>query len=95
MGKVLRRIGMRFSIETLSIGGKIVIPHSFVNTKDEGEIFSKTKLGINVIWFKGTANEQLGFYSYGWLNQMYAEEPTEVKVGPSDNSGGLDDEIPF
>lgn len=83
---------MIFSEKTLQIGGKMVVPDSFINSKDPCEIISMTHFGVNVVYRKDTDKAQVAFYAYDWLNQMYG--PKKIGYSPT-NTSGLDDEVPW
>lgn len=55
--------------DSFEIGGKVLIPHSFLEKKSAGTIVSKTHVGIAVI--HETTPPVRGFYSYTWLNETY------------------------
>lgn len=90
---------MIFDQTSMKPGGSLVIPHSFINTKEAGIIESTTGWGINVVYNKGKTSQQRAFYSYVWLNQMYGDEPFEGEnQDPADDAAldcKLDDDIPF
>lgn len=75
---------MIFSTDTMKVGGKVLVPDSLVSKTFFGEIVEVNRLGIKVRYFKNSSKDQVVFYTFHWLRQMY---------GPKHED--LNDEIPF
>lgn len=76
------------SEKSFEVGGKVFIPHSFLGTQGEGEIISKTVVGIGVLHKSKAGPDCRGFYSYEWLNETYGK-----RIG-SPVSVPFDDPVP-
>jgi hypothetical protein len=74
-----------FGTHTMKVGGKVIVPDSMVSKVDFGEIVEVNRLGIKVRYFKGSSKDQMCFYTFHWLNNMYGPRARE----------DLNDEIPF
>ncbi len=80
---------MIFSTDTMKVGGKVLIPDSMVSKTFFGEIVEVNRLGIKVRYFKNSSKDQMCFYTFHWLRNMYGDKP---KINPAED---LNDEIPF
>ena len=89
---------MKFEKGSFEIGGKVVVPHSFVNSKEPAEIVSLTDVGMAVLYKRGTTYEQRAFYSYAFLAQQYGDvsyQANPKNEGAKGTVNDLNDEIPF
>ncbi len=82
---------MKFNKDSFEVGGKVVIPGSFMNSKEAGEIVGTTEVGINVVYNKNKINKQMAFYSYSWLEQEYGDKPLPSALAGDMPDDSLDD----
>ncbi len=80
---------MRWEMDSFELGGMVLVPHSFTNSKEPGEIVSLTPVGMGVLYNKGKANQQRAFYAFAFLQQQYGDVHIPAK------NDDLNDKIPF
>lgn len=83
---------MRWDMTSFQVGGTVVVPHSFTNSKEPGEIVSLTPVGMGVLYNKGKPNQQRAFYAFAFLQQQYGDY---THVPPKTANDDLNDSIPF
>ena len=90
---------MEFVPGTFKVGGCVIVPDSFVNKRAEAEITEVTAIGLKCLYYKGTVHEQTAFYSFKYLETMYANRAVKMVI-PKDSMKNrfedeFNDQIPF
>ena len=78
----------QFSKHSMEVGGKVFVPDSMYGGGEFGEILNVSELGITVAYKKGTADQRICFYRFGWLQTMYGPKQKPY-------TEDLNDDIPF